>query len=87
MAGWYEVIADVVANAIRERLVSHTPVRSGHQAVILAHTARAARALEWLIEEGSLPSARYADIQANIDQAKVNAAREGFPVPELPPIL
>jgi hypothetical protein len=78
------IIAGTVADAIRERLVTYTPVANGHQALILAYTYRQARALTRFCAEANLDQAPYADTWAAVDDAARAADAAGFTVPSLP---
>ena len=79
------IIAGTVADAIRERLITYTPVRDGHQANILAYTRRQAIALaEHCQAEGLDPHPYLSDIAPAIDGATRAADAAGLTIPSLP---
>ena len=79
------IIAGTVADAIRERLVTYTPVTNGHQALILAYTMRQERALQVLCRALELDPGPYlSDIVPAVSDAARAAGAAGFTVPSLP---
>ena len=79
------IIAGTVADAIRERLVTYTPVTTGHQALILAYTMRQERALQELCRLMELdPHPYLSDIDPLIDDATRAADAAGLTIPSLP---
>lgn len=80
-----EIIAGTVADAIRERLITYTPVETAHQALILAYTARQAGALQAFCASAALDPGPYlSDIAPAIDMAAREAQDAGLAVPTLP---
>jgi hypothetical protein len=80
-----QVIAGTVADAIRERLITYTPVKTPHQALILAYTSRQLTALRELCRVQQLDPGPYlSDIAPAIDAAARDAAAAGLAVPMLP---
>ena len=79
------IIAGTVADAIRERLITYTPVTTGHQALILAYTRRQAIALAEHCQAAGLDLHPYlSDIDPLIDDATRAADAAGLTVPSLP---
>lgn len=79
------IIAGTVADAIRERLITYTPVTTGHQALILAYTARQLRALQEHCRAHALDPGPYlSDIVPAVDDATRAADAAGLTVPSLP---
>ena len=79
------VIAGTVADAIRERLVTYTPVTTAHQALILAYTMRQAAALDVFCASSGLDTNPYlSDVTDIIDAAARAADAAGLTVPSLP---
>jgi len=83
-AGASEIIAGTVADAIRERLIAHTPVTSAHEALILAYTVRMEVALAQFAEDAGLDAGGWADIGTALTKAVNAATAAGFPAPVLP---
>ena len=84
MADTDVIIATTVADAIRERLITYTPVSNGHQALILAYTRRQANALREFVLSTQLSMEPYRDVFATVEEAVTRSLNDGFGVPELP---
>lgn len=79
------IIAGTVADAIRERLIAHTPVRDAHQALILAYTTRQLNALAVFCRAAGLDEGPYlSDTGPAVDAAARAADAAGWAVPSLP---
>ena len=79
------IIAGTVADAIRERLITYTPVTTGHQALILAYAMRQERALQELCRVMALDPGPYlSDIVPAISAAVACADAAGLTIPTLP---
>lgn len=80
------ILAVTTADAIRERLITYTPVTNPHQALVLSYTIRQYQALE---ESNGLRPEEYVDITDAIAEALLEATTEtsdgpAFRVPRLP---